>query len=309
LPAAGLHLLHPGRFWAWGDAGAFFSANERLLLDLSPDPDFAPPFHPASWRIHASEPRTLNGLTAVIWSKWAHISWGHWLMEIAVRLRLLAEAGWLPDGVDRYALPYSGRDHERALLEELGIPLAKVVPIHQGDQLRCERLLTFNPAMLKHGYPSWAASALRRFRHTPPEQPTPRVHLVRHASIRPVKGGEALAAALATRGFVSLAPEALSIPAQRGLFAAARFLVGAAGSAFMHLPFCPRGTQVLLLHHPAHLHACYGDLAGHAGLRYHRLATPDPLPPPDDPTPVHHLPISPDPAATLSAVERLLREN
>jgi capsular polysaccharide biosynthesis protein len=306
-PAGGVHVLHGGSFWAWGAGASYFSAEGALLGELSPHPLMPPGGHPALRHFEIYPMQTLPGVTAALWTRWATNSWGHWLLEIAVRLRLLADCGWTPDRVDHYALPYTGQPYQNTLLEELGIPLTKILRLSPRDRLRCTTLLAPTPCMLQLGYPAWAARTLATFPARAPATPVRRLHLKRRGvAQRHVVGEEKLAEALATRGFVSLAPESLSLIEQRGLFAAADCVVGVGGSALMHLAWCRPGTRVLVIHHPRYLHHIYGELATHAGLICRRIATADTPASEEQLREPSKLPVCADPDATLAAVDALL---
>jgi capsular polysaccharide biosynthesis protein len=191
----------------------------------------------------------------------------HWVMESLPRWHLLQLAGW--QNYDYVLLLNQPRAFQNELLDRLGVSAAKRLHCSKNFIHQFDRLVV--PAMPAPPWQAraWACAWLRSlFPQTGGGGPE-KIYLSRRdVQRRRLVNEPEIAAQLASRGFVSVQLEQLTVAAQAKLFANARCVVAPHGAGLANLVFAAPGTRVVELFHPDVLTPCYQNLAVAGGLQY-----------------------------------------
>lgn len=168
----------------------------------------------------------------------------HWITRNMVKLALLEGTPWadLP-----YLVNADLREHQRQFLDLLGIPEARLIRLERPQLYRIGELVV--PTNLTNHRKMRVGTDWLRRRLAHAMDPGPPCELLfvsrRDARVRRLLNEDALEAALAPLGFVTVVPGAMTVREQVRRFSRARVIVGAHGAAFGNLMFAPAGAKVL----------------------------------------------------------------
>ncbi len=244
-----------------------------MAPDLKIHPKHLADFQAARAAGYAQRPRRrVPGRTALVISP-GHTIYGHWLAEILPRLAVL-ESGGYATGELVFPVPADTPAWGLELLHLCGVPRSQVLPYAAEEVLCPDELLM--PTMMNNAvrYASLLAEAVALFKRgvvkaghslAAPDSPA-RIYLARGGGNRRLMNRSAIEAMATEAGFAIVRPETMSLPAQIGLFGAAREIAGEYGSAFHTALFSPRGTVVCGLRgslpHPGFLQTAMGEQLG-----------------------------------------------
>lgn len=193
----------------------------------------------------------------------------HWLLDSLPRWKMLQAAGWLD--YDFVLLHSQPRRFQEETLDWLGVPARKRLRCSKNFVHQFKRLVVPAMPFPLEQVPSWVCAWLRSLRPAKTAGPE-KVFLSRRGACRRQLANEAeLEAALASRGFVSVQSEKLSVAEQAEFLGSARCVVAPHGAALTNLVFAPPGARLLELFHPQHKNTCYVNLAAACGHHYASL--------------------------------------
>jgi capsular polysaccharide biosynthesis protein len=213
--------------------------------------------YPLNADLHSAE--TLSGTVATITSEGAGCYF-HWMLDILPRLHLLQNSGIDYDTLVTNRL----QPFQRETLETLGVDMSRIIECGDHALFRAENLVfpsfisntannidvTVDPAAMR-----WIA---RYFPSS--KKPGLRLFISRSkVKYRNIVNEEELAPLLDSYGFQKIFPEDLTVKKQAELFGKASIILGAHGSAFTNMIFCPTETQIIEIAPP--------DLTYQHGLR------------------------------------------
>jgi capsular polysaccharide biosynthesis protein len=210
-------------------------------------------------------------------------NYAHWLTEVLPRMNAYVESGDLAP----VALIDAGLHRNLLASARLVLPPSvQIVELKGGESVAAERLdvvsctgyIPFGrrgDARDGHRHGTFSAAAIQALRERliravgPSERPFPkRVLLRRGSTSRALLNEQAVADALAPRGFEAVYPERLSFDQQVQLFAGADVIVGATGAALANCIFCSPQARILVCisNHPEHSFGYWQAMARAAGL-------------------------------------------
>lgn len=206
----------------------------------------------------------LPGVVASLVSDHAWWNYGHFLYDGLGRFELLHRAGYTIAGIDWFVCAYPGRKARR-LLERLGIPDSKIVPVETGLTIQGDMLLAPTFPGSRRDHPRWLIDFLRR-ELVPPgtaDGPPRRLYAQRTKTRRVANEPEILPI-LESYGFETFDPDHHDEPL--AAFARAEAVVGVHGANLADICFCPEGARVLELTPADHISSYWWAQAEMAGL-------------------------------------------
>ena len=232
------------------------------------------------------EPVRLDGTACFLGARSGPLYY-HWMVDVLPKLHLLEKAGFAPGTIDHVVVNVESAFAARTLAH-WGVPPERIVSLGRVSHVRAERLLMAPlrsdigsplPYGLGLGLASWIPAALRE-RFVDPvagaaERGGERLYVSRaKAGVRGVAEEEALAAALAERGFRRVFLEDHDIVEQAALMDGASIVLAPHGGGLTNIAFCRPGTLVLEIFGD-YVVPCFWSLAAISGLRYARYARMD----------------------------------
>lgn len=250
------------------DYGLVYSAEHKVLKELSPDIGGAPINHPCFYQ--RKLPATIS-VDQPIFLGTGHAQqvYFHWMFDIVPILHDYQSS--FGDGV----LCYTNTEFpfQKETLLRLGI-MDRVVPA-SADRALYSPLVIATGCQRDFGVPTAAVSDLLRtlFLHGDTDQPPLRRIFVgrRGAGSRRLLNEDALAGKLEQLGFDSINCGRLTIAEQARLFSSASIIVGVHGAALTNIVFAKPGAVVIELMPPNYSHPCYEQLSFVRRLRFNRL--------------------------------------
>lgn len=246
--ADGVPLWHSAVLRRGADAGSFSGPPEMVnsyFSTLYVDTPRRRVFIDAAQVEPVSDP----GSGPVLYLENWHRNYGHWMLDDLPRLLLMERAGVI-EGC-RLFIPWLA-SFQIKTLHELGLGDRLIGPtpwVRSQDYLyahRFERLLLCTHPAMAEVVSSMRRAFLSRAAATGPRPE--RVLISRRKTSKTRMRNEArVADFLEARGFTVVAPETLSLEEQIALFANARIIVSATGSAYTNLVFARPGTTYLEL--------------------------------------------------------------
>lgn len=234
-----------------GTHGWVLTADGAFVSDCSwyDDPSPGGPLPPS-----VAAPQQLDGRCALLASEWGGENFGHFLTDLLPRLHLLEASGLLRE-VDHYLLPPLLIHEARNLLASTGIDPARIVWLEPGGCVTAPEVLATTYPGERRSTPAWVPRYLRsRFAEPQPTDAGPtdagptdapsRIYLARGSNGRRPVDEDAVGAALAELGFVTID---CAVTPGNAHFAATEVVVGPNGAALANTMFCPPGATLIEL--------------------------------------------------------------
>ena len=278
LPNSFVATLPNGRFWLSADqtSSALFTADDRLISDLSPQFPLLSPGHPdqhSSQRFSApiEEPvRSIEG-TVVLLAGLTNDLYFHWLLDVLPRWNLVQRSGVELSQID-WVVVSDRLPFQRETLDRLGIPVSQRLAIESDRYIQAQRLIAPSYPAAPAWMPRWACDWLRQTFLTDratSEQPATRLYISRsQTTSRRILNEAAVMELLQPYGFQCVCLESLSVQAQAMLLASAEMVVGAHGGGLTNLVFCRPETKVIELFSPRYVYPCYWWISNLMQLQY-----------------------------------------
>jgi len=226
---------------------------------------------------------TLKGVVCLLDSRSSSIFY-HWMVDVLPKIAVLQEAGIDLRSVDHFIVRCQS-SFQRQTLEQLGIPMERVVAPWSNGITRCKELLV---PYVKHdrgdrfynglglGMASWVPQWLktvfldREIQESKTRQLLPDKVYISRASrgTRSPVDEQKLTQRLSSRGFKCLTLENLTIKEQATAMAAASTVVAPHGAGLTNIAFCSPGTTIIEIFGD-YVVPCYWALSELAGLHYH----------------------------------------
>ncbi len=213
--------------------------------------------------------KRLGGTTLLLCTEYARSNYGHALYDLFPRVDLFERSGIGYDSVDQILCNL--RERNRPLLEQLGVPLSKVVWMKSPITYRTERLLvTSFPGVPKIIAP-WSAEFLRERLGVAPDGSGRRLYVPRRSHHRAIANEADLLPILTRHGFEEFDP-GRSAGSSRAVFAAAELVVGGHGAGLADLIFSPPSASVMEIIPTAHAQPYFLAAAAAAGIDHRYVA-------------------------------------
>jgi hypothetical protein len=269
--------LPDGRYWA-GEDGTFavIAPDNKLIWDVSVQFRLPNLTHPALQRAELPPVCEMQETVAVLSYVWES-NYYHWLGDVLARVHLLGRCG-IP--IDKYLIcSRESAPFQRETLAMLEIPEHKIMAGETGLHIRAKTLVVPSLDTLElmplnpHPLPAWAVrflrSALLPHAAAGEAKGMERIYISRgDAAHRGVTNEREVEKLLASYGFRTIVPGAMTVAEQIRAFAAADIVVGPHGAGLTNLLFCRPGTRVLELFPPNYVNPLYWYMCNMLDLEY-----------------------------------------
>ncbi|MFL5810758.1 MAG: glycosyltransferase family 61 protein [Flavisolibacter sp.] len=270
-PEAFVAIIPSGR--VWGRDGAVISPGDVLLTDVSREfgryGGVTGRDHSINSRLHLSACKKIRGNIAVVASAGAS-NYHHWLYDTLPRIHLLRLAGLLSQ-VDYFVMDYTGLHFQKDSLQQMGIPVEKLICCNDPYKFHIEAEQLFVPSLpARLGTSSkWTVDFLRETFLKDRLPQTLRLYISRRkAQIRKLLNEDEVFEYLKTKGFVEFLPEDHTIEQTASYFASAEFVIGVHGSGFANFAFLSEGSKTVDIVEAWHLDPYYWILSNHTNSTY-----------------------------------------
>lgn len=282
VPQGRAWIVPQENWWRVCEAIAIISPDRYLLADVSreypgqlPGCDRHDPTQHRIFRQESLPPvERIEGTVAIVAGLSANVYF-HWMVDILPRLEILRQGGWKWEQIDGFVVNQCRQPFQRETLNKLGIPDHKIIEGDRHPHIQADRLIV--PSFAGDlGFPApWVIEFLRQtwLKDLVAQTSYPeRIYISRSgARYRRLFNEAEVLALLQTYGFVSVAPEELSLDEQINLFRNAKAIVAPHGSGFTNILFCQPGTVVVELVCPHYFRHYFGTISQHLGLKHYYL--------------------------------------
>lgn len=280
-------VIPKGRYWGYY-GGNVITPDDNLLEDLSKD--IRPGNdHEVFLQLKLPDMESCRGTVAVISAPESERNYFHWMFDVLPRIKLLGEAGFSIDEIDRFITNMTGLPFQVETLASLGVPSEKLKKANRGLHLQADRLIVPS-ATINSSFdtPGWVCSFLQELLAGAASRVAggsfPRAELLyitrRNASYRRIVNESEVANLLDRLGFCTIVPEQLSVAEQSAMFANAKVIVSVHGAGLTNLVCCAPATKVIELFSPNFVQTNYWGISCAMGLEYYYLFGEGQHPPP-----------------------------
>jgi capsular polysaccharide biosynthesis protein len=201
----------------------------------------------------------------------------HWMFDVLPRIYLLRSSGIEMENIDYFLVNSLHLPFQKETLEQVGIPLSKVVETCKYPHLQAKMLVV--PSLVGipcQSLPNWACDFLRSEFLSDPANleilPTERLYISRcKAQYRRVINEEGVINLLKKFDFKVLILEELTIPEQALRFASASMVVAPHGGGLSNVVFCQPRTQVIEFFSPNYIIPAFWSISSQVNLDYYYL--------------------------------------
>ena len=267
FPAAGVATFNHCRFWGhYG--GTLVAQTEQVIEEFSRE----------VWQIEKNrifhraglpQPVTLKGTTAILTSRGADTNFYHWTIDLLPRILLLKRALGTLEGLDHFLINHRGLRFQLETLEELGIPMGKVISPTAAHHFRLEHALAPTIKEPLGPVPSWMIESCRKMGPYATFNSPKRIFVSRRPeSGRNVSNEAELMEMLERSGFERVYLEDHSVRNQRALFEGADQILAIHGAGLANLAWAKPGTQVVEIFTPKLLDLAFRRISAVGQLPY-----------------------------------------
>jgi tetratricopeptide (TPR) repeat protein len=200
----------------------------------------------------------------------------HWTIDILPRIEILRRSGIDIDRIDKFVVNNIKQPFQKETLNALGIPNNKIIESDIHPYIKAEKLVV--PSF--PGHLDWInrgtieflreafSSKTSLYSNNYPE----RIYISRaKAKYRHIINEKEMTELLRQFGFVTIFTEEMSVLDQVSLFASAKAIVAAHGSALTNIVFCQEGTNVIELFSPNYVRTDYWIVSQYLKLNHYYL--------------------------------------
>ena len=213
--------------------------------------------------------RKLPGRTLLLSSDHAHINFCHVVADSLPRAHLFEKAGICSyDELDRIIVPNYSSPGPRKLIDLMGIPTDKLLPITDFEVAECEELIAPTYPGVDRCIPPWVIHYWQSLVPAPRKKPWRRLYVPRKKGFRAISNEEEILPILQEFGFEILDPGNDS-PFEA--FQEAEIIVAPHGAALIHVVFCQPKTVLIELMSPLYIGIHYYTSSNSAGMDYYSI--------------------------------------
>lgn len=222
------------------------------------------------------KPVHFEGRLFLIGARGAH-NFYHWMTDIAPKLGVLLQAGYVFEKTDRFVVAYANSDFCFQLLAQFGVTSEQIYESEKQYTLVSADIIVVpfveNKMALTMG--PWLPALMREQFLSPKDNCSisKRLLITRAAGSsdgRQISNQQELQQCLTGRGFECIQLEDYSVAQQAQLFSQASVVVAAHGAALSNLMFCRKGAVVVELY-ADHIAPCFWAISALCQLNYHQL--------------------------------------
>ena len=249
------------------DGEGFIIADDRLILDMSPQYARGRHDHPALLRWRLPPPERLD-TTALVLTGIDLRNHYHWLLDVLPRFEVARLAGLSWDHV----IAPSVTPAHRACLQRLGIDQESIIPPPWNRQLLVREAILGAFPSLRYAPSPFAVRFLRRLFADclGKDRSLPRRIFIsrKHCKQRRISKEAEVESTLSSRGFRTIFLENLSIEDQARVFANAEIVIAPHGAGLTNAAFCRPGTRLIEFFSARYTPGFYRHLAAVCELDY-----------------------------------------
>lgn len=224
-----------------------------------------------------TQPVEIKGRALLPFGRQGKDSYWHFTTGVIANL-LLAKRHGLFAQIDHIILPQFKRPVFIEMLRACGLPVSNVITLGEGQHVRFERLRIVSHTGLEESVPGWKwrdLHALGLAAAATETAPSPeKVLIYRRGGTRGFKNGEQVARLCEQHGFQAFDLEGFTFAKQAALFARAKQVIAAHGSALTNIFYCQPGTRVCEIFNPWYTVDYFRNLAIAGGLEHTALVGP-----------------------------------
>jgi capsular polysaccharide biosynthesis protein len=200
----------------------------------------------------------------------------HWLFDILPRFFFFEKADFHISEIDQILMPYGSLAFQDEMLNIIGIPKEKVIPLEENSHFITEKLYLPSLAGISGNTPEWICKYLRnKINAALPDATcvTPqKIYISRkNAKYRKVINEEEVVFFLKSKGFEVIYSENYSFYEQVQIFQKARIIVAPHGAGLSNIVFCRSGTKIIECFDNNYINQCYWTIASHCRLDYYYI--------------------------------------
>jgi hypothetical protein len=255
-----------------GPNGAVLSQDNKLLWDLSMEYERSTPREHSIFSQQKLPPLSYTTETLGVLTFVASHNYFHWLLDVLPRIDLIHKAG-IP--IEKFIFNTNPLlSFQSETLTALGITNDMRVMIQGNIHVRAKNLVVPSLIGYRSRYPQWASlfvrnELLKKF-NVKKLKEYERIYVSRDdANIRKVTNEDEVMRVLGKYGFKRIILKNMSVAEQIQKFHSAKVVVSPHGANLTNLLFCDRGTKVIELFSPSHIHPVYWLISNHVGLDYY----------------------------------------
>ena len=213
---------------------------------------------------------------AVVLSTDAGSLYYHWLFQLLPRYELLRRAGIEHSEIDHFVVSSQRQAFQRESLGLLGIDRDKIVASDRTPIIRAEEMIVPSVPLGVGCFRPWMMEFLRLtflpHEMRGPRSPGRRLYISRaNASYRRVLNESDVVRLLHSRGFETIAMEALTMQEQAAAMASCEIVVAPHGGGLSNIVFCSPGTKIIEIFSPELVASYFWKIANQVGLDYYYL--------------------------------------
>ena len=219
--------------------------------------------------------RKVDGKVAIL-STDAGSLYYHWLFQLLPRYELLKRAGIELNKIDYFVVCSQEQAFQRESLALLGIDRNRIIESDHSSLIRAEEMIVPSVPLGVGCFRPWMMEFLRS-RFLPPEMqsvksPGRRLYISRaNAGYRRVLNESDVIRLLHSRGFETIAMEALTMQEQAAAMASCEIVVAPHGGGLSNIVFCSPGTKIIEIFSPELVASYFWKIANQVGLDYYYL--------------------------------------
>lgn len=257
----------------WGRNGAVISDDDYFLNDVSREFDEGKNVgHSVFYTLRQVKAKRLQGNIAVIGTAGAYVYY-HWMLDILPRLEILSRQISLNE-IDYFITEYTGLPFQIETLENLGIPVEKIIPANENWNFHVKASTLYVPSLVGPiGQPTLFQINFLKGLYADcvsNQKPFRKIYISRRKTgRREIVNEKELIAFLSSYDFEIFYFEELPVMQQVLIFSEALIVISSHGSVFTNLVFSKPGTIVIDIFNETHTNPCFWIIAQYVGLNYY----------------------------------------
>ena len=270
-----VYLFSNVRFYGYY-GGSLITADNKLIRELSPNV-WGIDKHYIFSKFKLPSYNFLSGKTAILSTPEAKKNYYHWTIDLIPRLDLILKTGIKINDIDHFIVNHSSLKYQREFLQQLSIPLEKIVYCDNESHYLLEEAIIPNLTSSKEGISSWQIQFLNKITFNKPEFSNKdhnfdKIYISRQRSKqRKFINQNDIENLLIAEGFKTIHLEEHSVSEQRLIFSQAKYIFGIHGAGMTNLVYCQPGTYVIEVFPPNFIQFYFWYIADILNLNYYCL--------------------------------------
>jgi hypothetical protein len=262
--------LKNGRVFRNNNLFSVITDSKKLVIELSSDP-LKRELHPIFTEAYLPAPIRLKGRTLMLATLGADLVYYHWIIDLLPKIVIAEQAGYPINTIDHFLVNPISFSSQRESLENMGIPLDRLVFLTEGQHYCSDELIV--PTEVLHN-PAPNKFIKRKLLKTSLVNPKRRIFISRgKAPWRNVVNKEDLLNVLKKYDFEIIENEDLSFEQQIRLFNESQVVISTHGANLTNIFFCTPDTRIIELIADWHHNVDYWLVASNNQLKYYHVGS------------------------------------